>query len=221
MPNHACFSPFRERFCSMILLAGVLIVAAMPTADAIGMTSASAVVDPEPVQPARDLPYVPGEIVVGWQPEAERQAQSREGRLDVDRTSAEWQQAVETLSARTDCRSGCTAGVWRGSWVAVPGQERPRSPTVGAALGALRRARLPGARRGYRRRPVHRRPVAHAPSAPPAAWDPTFGPLPRRGGDRFRRRTARIPSSSASGAWGTTTSIGILTRRRDMATART
>ena len=82
-------------FWSMILLAGMLIVAIMPTA------ATAAALDPEPVQPAGELPYVPGEIVVGWQPEAQIQAQSRAGRLDVDRTSVEWQQAVEGLSART------------------------------------------------------------------------------------------------------------------------
>jgi thermitase len=84
-----------ERFWSVIVLVGILIVAAIP------MTATAAVLDPAPVQLAGDLPYVPGEIVVGWQQEAQIQAQSRAGRLDVDRTSVEWKQAVESLSART------------------------------------------------------------------------------------------------------------------------
>ena len=90
------------RFWSVILLAGMLIVAVMPMASAMPVAATAAVLDLEPVQPASELPYVPGEIVIGWQPEAQIQAQSRAGRLGVDRTSAEWQQAVESLSARTD-----------------------------------------------------------------------------------------------------------------------
>ena len=83
------------RFWSVILLAGMLIVAAMP------MATTATDLYPAQVQPAGELPYVPGEIVVGWQPDAQIQAQSRANRLDVDRTSIEWQQAVESLSART------------------------------------------------------------------------------------------------------------------------
>jgi len=109
----------------MILLAGMLIVAIMPTAFAMPTAATAAALDLEPVQPAGELPYVPGEIVVGWQPEAQIQAQSRAGRLDVDRTSVEWQQAVEGLSARTGLQVLDVQPEYGMGRVAVaPGQEQ-------------------------------------------------------------------------------------------------
>ena len=113
------------RFWSVILLAGMLIVAAMPMASAChgGYRSLCSIL--RRFQPAGELPYVPGEIVVGWQPDAQIQAQSRAGRLDVDRTSVEWQQAVESLSARTGLQVLDVQPEYGVGRVAVaPGQEQ-------------------------------------------------------------------------------------------------
>jgi hypothetical protein len=159
------------RFWSVILLAGILIVAAIP------MAATAAVLDPAPVQLAGDLHYVPGEIVIGWQPEAQMGAQSRKGRFDVDRMSLEWQQAVESLSARTGLQALDVQPEYGVGRVAVAlGQEQAEI----ARLSALPWVRY--AEPNY---------LAHAAGYPndpdigeqwnmrrigaPAAWDLTFG----------------------------------------------
>jgi thermitase len=159
------------RFWSAILLAGMLIAATMP------MVATAAVLDPEPVRSADELPYVPGEIVVGWQPDAQVRAQSRAGQLGVDRTSAEWQQAVESLSARTGLQVLDVQPEYGVGRVAVaPGQEQAGSARL-SALPWVRYAEPNYLARaaGYPNDPYigdqwHMRRVSA-----PAAWDLTFG----------------------------------------------
>ena len=159
------------RFWSAILLAGMLIVAAMPTA------TVAAVLDPEPVRSADELAYVPGEIVVGWQPDAQVRAQSRAGQLDGDRTSTEWQQAVESLSARTGLQVLDVQPEYGVGRVAVaPGQEQAESARL-SALPWVRYAEpnYLAYAAGYPTDPYignqwHMRRIAA-----PAAWDLTFG----------------------------------------------
>ena len=165
------------RFWSVILLAGMLIVAAMPMATAMSMTTTAAVLDPEPVQPAGELPYVPGEIVVGWQPDAQVQAQSRAGRLDVDRTSAEWQQAVESLSARTGLQVLDVQPEYGVGRVAVaPGQEQAEIARL-SALPWVRYAEPNYLARaaGYPNDPYIGDQWNMRRVSAPAAWDLTFG----------------------------------------------
>ena len=155
----------------MILLAGMLIVAAMP------MAVTSAVLDPAPVQLADDLPYVPGEIVVGWQPEPQILAQSREGRLDVDRTSVEWQLAVESLSARTDLHVlDVQPEYGTGRLAVAPGQEQAEIARL-SALPWVRYAEPNYLARaaGYPNDPYIGEQWNIRRIGAPAAWDLTFG----------------------------------------------
>jgi subtilisin family serine protease len=79
-------------------------------------------------------PLVPGEVVIGWQPEAAALAQRQPGQLDVDRASPAWRQAVERLTARTGLAVLDLAPEYGMARLAVPtGQER----TAAARLAAL------------------------------------------------------------------------------------
>ncbi|MCU0500440.1 MAG: S8 family serine peptidase [Anaerolineae bacterium] len=165
------------RFWSVILLVGMLIVAAMPTASAMPVAAIAAVLDPERVQPASELPYVPGEIVIGWQPDAQLQAQARAGQLDVDRTGADWQQAVESFSARTGLQVLDVQPEYGvGRVVVAPGQEQAEIARL-SALPWVRYVEPNYLARaaGYPNDPYignqwHMRRVGA-----PAAWDLTFG----------------------------------------------
>ncbi|MDQ1300197.1 MAG: hypothetical protein QG637_114, partial [Chloroflexota bacterium] len=121
--------------------------------------------------------FVPGEIVIGWQPEPAARAQAQPGRLAVDRASPAWRRAAEDVSARTGLVTLDLAPEY--------GMARLAVPPGGEAAAIARLAALPWV--------THAGPnyLAHSAGYPndprigdqwhmrrigaPAAWDLTFG----------------------------------------------
>lgn len=54
-----------------------------------------------PRQADASATFMPGEVVIGWQPEPAARAQAQPGRLDVDRASPAWRTAAASLAARS------------------------------------------------------------------------------------------------------------------------
>jgi len=159
------------RLWPAVLLAGMLVIAAMPSA------AIAAMLDPAPARSSDAAPYVSGEVVVGWQPDAQVRAQSRAGQLDVDRTSAEWQQAVESLSARTGLQVLDVQPEYGVGRVAVaPGQEQVEIARL-SALPWVRYAEPNYLARaaGYPTDPYIGNQWNMRRVSAPAAWDLTFG----------------------------------------------
>ena len=84
-----------------------------------------------------DSLFVPGEVVVGWAPEVTAAPTSRSGKLlDEDRTTPEWQNAVQRLAALTDLKVADAQPEYGMALLSVPaGQEE-------AEIARLRK--LPG-----------------------------------------------------------------------------
>lgn len=126
---------------------------------------------------ARGDEFVPGEVVIAWEPTAEERAQAQPGRLDVDRRDPAWQRAAARLADRTGLPVLDLAAEYGMARLAVPpGEER----AVAARLAALPWVAHAGPNyiaraAGYPNDPYigeqwHMRRIAA-----PAAWDLTFG----------------------------------------------
>ncbi len=121
--------------------------------------------------------FVPGEVVIRWQPDPLARAQVRAGQLDVDRTSPAWHAAAARLAAATDLPVLDLAPEYGMARLAVPVGEEAATIARLAALPWITHAGLnhiAGAA-GYPNDPHigdqwHMRRIAA-----PAAWDLTFG----------------------------------------------
>lgn len=89
-----CASHFGPSKLLLLVLVGALLIP-------WGSLSAAAVTVTDAPTWAADLPYVPGEVIIGWQPEGlERPAPGRPT-LNEERDDPAWQQAVRELVAAT------------------------------------------------------------------------------------------------------------------------
>ncbi len=122
-------------------------------------------------------PFVPGEVVIGWQPEPGGLARPGQGQLDVDRTSPAWRQAAEGLAARSGLAVLDLAPEYGTARLAVPAGEEMSAVARLSALSWVTHAGLNyiAQAAGYPNDPRigeqwHMRRIGA-----PAAWDLTFG----------------------------------------------
>jgi subtilisin family serine protease len=127
--------------------------------------------------PAGNASYAPGEVVIGWQPDARATQAHDRPRLSVDRSSPEWRQTAQRLTARTGLAVLDTEPEYGMARLAVPaGQEH-------AAIAQL--LTLPWVKYAEPNYMAHAAGYPNDPHigiqwnmrrvAAPEAWDLTFG----------------------------------------------
>lgn len=123
------------------------------------------------------LPYVPGEIVIGWEPAEVASRAERKGRLDVDRTSETWRQAAEDLAARTGLAVLDVQPAYGSARLAVPAGEEEATIRRLSALPWVKYAEPNYIARaaGYPNDPRIGDQWNMRRIGAPAAWDLTFG----------------------------------------------
>ncbi len=169
--------------CVVLMLGGATTGAADVPASArqaAGLTVVAAGRDVRPGPAAAEgnaIAFVPGEVLIGWQPDPAARAQARPGRLDVDRASPAWRAAATRLATLTGLRVLDLAPEYGMARLAVPIGEEAATAARLATLPWVTHAGLNhiAVAAGYPNDPRigeqwHMRRIAA-----PAAWDLTFG----------------------------------------------